>query len=73
MRVRRYTGVKLMSVKEKLGTESKGLRLGVNKVNSSSVFTGTRAEFSSWRSENTLAKFHLKKKRKKSPTQLEKF
>lgn len=72
LRIKCYAGLKVMSVKEKWGTESKSLRLGINKVNSSSSFTGSRAELHSWRSANTLAKFHLQKV-KKNPTQLEKF
>jgi len=72
LRVKRYAGIKVMSVKEKLGTESKRLRLGINKISSSSSFTGARSEFHSWRSANNLAKFHMEKGKKK-PTQLEKF
>lgn len=65
LRAKCYAGVK---VKEKLGTESKRLRLGINKVNSRSSFTGAGAEFHSWRSANTIAKFHLRKGEKTPPS-----
>lgn len=60
MRVKCYTGVKLMSVKEKLVTKSKRLRLVLKKL----ISTGDRAEFQFLVSVNILAEFHFKKGQK---------
>lgn len=49
----KHVGVKPVSMKENWALNQKGC-LGTNNVNRSSSFVGTRVEFHSWRSANTL-------------------